>query len=312
MTKLTVKNLISIHDLSAQDINQILVNSMTMKSLRKSRQPHDYLLGKTLAMIFEKPSTRTRVSFEVGMSDLGGKSIVLGKDELQLGVRESTKDVANTLSRYVDGIMIRTFSHKKVLELAEHATVPVINGLSDLLHPCQVLSDLFTISEKKGSIKDIKMAYVGDGNNVCHSLIFAAAKTGFSLSVATPKGYEPKEEVVNSAYEDAKASKAEIKISNDPVEAVSGADVIYTDVWTSMGKEKEEAKRKKDFKGFQVNSELLKLADEKAIVMHCLPAHRGEEITDDVIDGKKSAVWDQAENRLHTQKAIMTLLMGGV
>ncbi len=311
MAKLSVKNLISIHDLTERDVNQILVNSMTMKSLRKSRQPHEYLLGKTLAMIFEKPSTRTRVSFEVGMSDLGGKSIVLGKDELQLGVRESTKDVANTLSRYVNGIMIRTFSHKKVLELAEYATVPVINGLSDLLHPCQVLSDLFTITEKKGTLKDIKMAFIGDGNNVCHSLMLAAAKTGFSLSIATPKGYEPKEEIVKIAFEDAKESGAEIKISNDPVAAVSGADVIYTDVWTSMGKEKEAAKRKKDFKGFQVNSGLVKLADEEAIVMHCLPAHRGEEITDDIIDGKKSAVWDQAENRLHTQKAIMMMLMGG-
>jgi len=309
MSKLSVNNLISIHDLTLQDLNQIMVNSMTMKSMRKGRQPHDYLLGKILAMIFEKPSIRTRVSFEVGMYELGGRAINLSREDIQLGVRESIADVANTLSRYVDGIMIRTFSHKKVLELAKHASVPVINGLSDLLHPCQVLSDLFTIIEKKGTLDKVNIAFIGDGNNVCHSLMIAAAKIGFKLTIATPKGYEPNEKLVSLAFDDAKETGVEIDIINDPVSAVSGADVIYTDVWTSMGKEKEAAKRRKDFKGFQVNSDLVKLANEDVIVMHCLPAHRGEEITDDVIDGPNSVIFDQAENRLHTQKAIMMMLL---
>ena len=309
MSKLSVNNLISIHDLTLQDLNQIMVNSMTMKSMRKGRQPHDYLLGKILAMIFEKPSIRTRVSFEVGMYELGGRAINLSREDIQLGVRESIADVANTLSRYVDGIMIRTFSHKKVLELAKHASVPVINGLSDLLHPCQVLSDLFTIIEKKGTLDKVNIAFIGDGNNVCHSLMIAAAKIGFKLTIATPKGYEPNEKLVSLAFDDAKETGVEIDIINDPVSAVSGADVIYTDVWTSMGKEKEAAKRRKDFKGFQVNSDLVKLANEDVIVMHCLPSHRGEEITDDVIDGPNSVIFDQAENRLHTQKAIMMMLL---
>ena len=312
MSKLSVNNLVSIHDLTPQDVNQIMVNAMTMKSVKKTGQPHDYLLNKTLAMIFEKPSIRTRLSFEVGMYDLGGKAIYLTGEDINLGVRESVEDAAKTLSRYVNGIMIRTFSHSRVLELAENASVPVINGLSDLLHPCQVLSDLLTIVEKKRTLRDIKLAFIGDGNNVCHSLMFAAGKTGLNLSIATPKGYGPNKDIIEQALKDAKEIDAEITISNDPISAAKNADVIYTDVWASMGKEKETAKRKKIFKPFQVNSDLVKLAKEDVIIMHCLPAHRGEEITDEVIDSSNSVIFDQAENRLHTQKAIMTMLMGGI
>ncbi len=267
------------------------------------------MAGKTLAMIFEKPSTRTLVSFQVGMWQLGGHTVNLAPEYVQLGIRESISDVARTLSRYVDGIMVRTFSHENVIELAKYSSVPVINGLSDFSHPCQALSDIFTIKEKK-SLKGSKIAYIGDGNNVCHSLMFICAKLGIDLVIATPKGYEPKEEIVKLAFSDARANGSLIEIMNDPVSAASGADVIYTDVWASMGQEKETEKRKKDFRGFQINKVLVKLAKPDCLVMHCLPAHRGEEITDDIMDGSNSAVFDQAENRLHVQKAILALLLG--
>lgn len=305
MSTLKGKDLISIHDLSAEEVKEILTLAKELK--KGSQKP---LQGKSLALIFEKPSTRTRVSFEVGAFQLGAHLVNLSQQEVQLGVREKVGDVAKTLSRYVDGIIFRTFKHKKVIELADAATIPVINALSDLLHPCQALSDIFTIQEKKGK-KSLKISYIGDGNNVCHSLMFACAKLGLNLTIAMPKGFEPKEEVVKLAFADAKATEVEIDIMNDPVAAASGADVLYTDVWASMGQEKELEKRKKEFKGFQVNKDLVKLAKKDVIVMHCLPAHRGEEITDEIMDGPNSVVFDQAENRLHVQKAIMALLLGG-
>ncbi|MGB9613031.1 MAG: ornithine carbamoyltransferase [Candidatus Margulisiibacteriota bacterium] len=307
-----MKDFISLHDLSSAEIEEILRLAADLKDKQKRAEKHEYLWGKSLAMIFEKPSTRTRVSFEIGMWQLGGLAINLDQEAIGLGTRESVGDVAKTLSRYADAILIRTFAHEKVIELAKHATVPVINGLSDLLHPCQALSDIFTIMEKKGreGVKGIKMAYIGDGNNVCHSLMFAAAKVGMNLTIATPKGYEPNERIVELALEDGKKGGVEIDILNDPVIAAKDADVIYTDVWTSMGQEKERVKRVKMFKSYQINHELVKLAKPDYIFMHCLPAHRGEEVTDEVIDGPNSVVFDQAENRLHVQKAILVKLLG--
>ena len=311
MAGLQGKDLVSIGDLRKEDILNILNLAVELKAKQKSGQPHKLLAGKTLAMIFEKPSTRTLVSFQVGMWQLGGHALNLSPDYIQAKVRESIADVARTLSRYVDGIMIRTFSHDNVTEFAQFATVPVINGLSDLSHPCQALSDIFTIMEKKGkeSLKKLKIAYVGDGNNVCHSLMAVASKMGLNLVVAMPKGYEPNEDVTKKTFEDAKESNAVIEIMNDPVAAAGNADVLYTDVWASMGQESEKEKRKAAFKGFQVNSKLVSLAKLDVIIMHCLPAHRGEEITDEVIEGKNSVVFDQAENRLHVQKAVLALLL---
>jgi ornithine carbamoyltransferase len=317
MGKLRGKDFISIHDLSSFEVEDIFDLAAELKAKQKKSATHALLSGKSLAMVFEKPSTRTRVSFEVGMYQLGGKTVHLSPRAVQLGVREAISDVALTLSRYVDGVMLRTFHHSDILEFARFASVPVINGLSDLLHPCQALADVFTIREYKGisgNIKEyqgIKMAYIGDGNNVCHSLMFTAAKVGMNLTVATPKGYEPKEEIVKVAFEDAQKTGIEIDILNDPIIAAKDADVIYTDVWASMGQEVESKKRKKNFKKFQVNQQLVNLAKKDVIVMHCLPAHRGEEITDEVIDGPNSVVFDQAENRLHVQKAILALLLGG-
>jgi ornithine carbamoyltransferase len=245
------------------------------------------------------------------MYQLGGKTVHLSPRAVQLGVREAICDVARTLSRYVEGVMLRTFRHRDILEFARYATVPVLNGLSDLLHPCQALADVFTVKEKKGDLKGLKFAYIGDGNNVCHSLMFACAKLGMDLTIATPAGYEPKKEMVELAFADAKKSGVEIDILNDPVVAARKADVIYTDVWASMGQEEESKKRKKDFSKFQVNRQLVGLAKPDYIFMHCLPAHRGEEVTDEVIDSSNSVVFDQAENRLHVQKAILALLLGG-
>jgi len=307
-----MKDFISIHDLSSSEVEEILNLAADLKDKQKRKIKHEYLWAKSLAMIFEKPSTRTRVSFEIGMWQLGGLAINLDQEAIGLGTRESIGDVAKTLSRYADAILIRTFAHEKVIELAKYASVPVINALSDLLHPCQALSDVFTIREKKGlDLRGIKMAYIGDGNNVCHSLMFAAAKVGMNLTVATPKGYEPKDEMVKLALEDGKKAGVEIDILNDPVIAAKDADVIYTDVWTSMGQEKQREIKNAKFKDFQVNAKLVKLAMPDYIFMHCLPAHRGEEVTDEVIDGPNSVVFDQVENRLHVQKAILVLLLGG-
>jgi len=282
-----------------------------LKSKAKKGINPQILKGKTIAMIFEKPSNRTRVSFEVGMWQLGGLAIDLDFKGLRFGIGESIPDIARTLSRYVNGIVIRTFNHQNVKELARNASVAVINGLTDLSHPCQALADLFTIWEKKGKLRGVKIAYVGDGNNVCHSLFNIASIMGMEMIAACPKGYQPDPNVMKVVNEDAKRSKAVVGVVNDPADAVVGADVIYTDVWTSMGQEKESAKRKNAFKDYQVNLNMVKKAKKDVIVMHCLPAHRGEEITSDVMDSKYSVVFDQAENRLHVQKAILALLLGG-
>jgi ornithine carbamoyltransferase len=309
MAKLRNKDLIAVSDLSKEEIQIVLNLAKFMKNRAKKGLTPKLLKGKTLAMIFEKPSNRTRVSFEVGMWQLGGLAINLDAAGLRFGKGETIPDIARTLSRYVDGIVIRTFDHENVYKLARYASIPVINGLTDLLHPCQGLTDIFTIWEKKGKLKGIKVAYIGDGNNVCHSLMMAAAKTGMEFIAACPKGYEPNKKVLDKAIEVSEKSKATVLVINDPKDAVVGADVIYTDVWTSMGQEKEEGQRMKAFKEFQVNNSLVQRAKKDVIVLHCLPAHRGQEITDDIMDSKYSAVFDQAENRLHVQKAILALLM---
>jgi len=295
------KDFITIRDLSGTEIKEIFELAAKLKQKRKSNDKA--LLNKTLGMIFEKPSNRTRVSFEVGIVELGGYAIYLGSDEIKLGKREATKDAARVLSRYLDGIVARTFSHKRLLELAQYTSVPVINGLTDLLHPCQALSDLFTIKEKKG-LKNITLAFIGDGNNVLNSLLYGSSKVGIKIKIACPKGYEPDKGI-------AKEVGGIMESCDSAAEASEGADIIYTDVWTSMGQEKEQEKRIAVFKDYQVNSEILKLAKKDAVVMHCLPAHRGEEITDEVLDGEQSIVIDQAENRLHVQKAILLKLLKG-
>ncbi|MFA5090943.1 MAG: ornithine carbamoyltransferase [Candidatus Omnitrophota bacterium] len=301
------KDLISIKDLSAEEITEIF--DLTRK-LKKNKSAFVRILaGKTLALIFQKPSNRTRVSFEVGMYQLGGHSIYLGPEEINLGVREAIKDVARTLSRYVDGIVLRTFAHKNVSEMARYSSVPVINGLSDFSHPCQALADIFTVREKFPKGEAPCISYVGDGNNVCNSLIYACAKLGIPLHVATPKGYEPDKAVFQEASGLCRRKKVVLRLFNNPRDAIKGAGVIYTDVWASMGQENEAAARRDIFKGFQVNARLLALARKDAIVMHCLPAHRGDEITDEVIDGKHSVVFDQAENRMHVQKAVLIKLL---
>jgi len=303
------KDFICIKDLTPKEIEDIF--NLTDRLKQDKSQFSNVLAGKTLALIFQKPSNRTRVSFEVGMYQLGGNSIYLSPGEINLGVREAVKDVAKTLSRYVDGIVIRTFGHNNIIELAKYASIPVINGLSDLLHPCQALADIYTIREKLKGLKEVTLAYVGDGNNVCHSLLYGCSKVGINMNVATPKSYQSQALIIKETKGLAKKSGAEINLFGKPQEAVAGADVIYTDVWASMGQEKEAKKRKIAFKGFQVNKELVSKAKKDCLIMHCLPAHRGEEITDEVIDSKNSVVFDQAENRLHVQKAILIKLLKG-
>ena len=304
-----MKDLLSIHDLTAEEVERIFSLAADLKSRQQRGIPHALLTRKTLAMIFEKPSLRTRVTFEVGMTQLGGHALYLTPADIRLGQRETVQDAARNLERWVDAVMARTFSHAMVEKLAEHASIPVINGLTDRLHPCQILSDIFTLREHRGAVRGLQVAYVGDGNNVCNSWCYGAAKTGIHLTVASPKGYEPDQEVWQKATEDAKASGGSLTLMHDPAEAVRGAHVIYTDVWASMGQEEEHAQRLRDFQGFQVDTRLVGLARPDVLVMHCLPAHRGEEIADDVIDGPNSVVLDEAENRLHVQKAIMVLLM---
>jgi ornithine carbamoyltransferase len=261
-------------------------------------------------MIFQKPSTRTRVSFEVGMAQLGGSALYLGAGDIQLGRGETVADTARVLSRYVNGIMARVFAQEDIVELARHSTVPVINGLSDLLHPCQALADYFTLLERRGRLDGLKLAYVGDGNNVCHSLMIVGVKLGVAVAVAAPPGYEPNPLILKSAVRDAqKAGSPPPEITADPMQAVKGADVVYTDVWTSMGQEKETEKRRQAFQGFMVSPQMMKAAGGEAVFMHCLPAHRGEEVSADVIEGPQSVVFDEAENRLHVQKALMVSLM---
>jgi ornithine carbamoyltransferase len=307
--KMQGKDFLSIYDLSLEEINLIFRVAEELKSDRKIGKPHPYLQGKTLGMIFQKSSTRTRVSFEVGMYQLGGNALYLNGNDIQLGRGETIADTAQVLSRYVDGIMIRTFSHQEVEELAHYASVPVINGLTDLLHPCQIMADLFTIKEKKGTLKGLKLAYIGDGNNVAHSLLYGCSKVGMDISIASPEGYKPDSRIVEQASQLAKSNGSRVLITEDPVEAAQGADVFYTDVWASMGQESEQAERMKVFAGYQVNSQLLTHGQPDPIFLHCLPAHRGEEVTGEVIDGPYSAVFDEAENRLHVQKAIMALLI---
>jgi len=303
------KHLLSIHDLTLGEVNEIFDLTRDLKERLRRKEPHRWLEGKTLAMLFEKPSTRTRVSFEVGMAQLGGHAVVLNATDTQLGRGETIPDTARVLSRYVDGIMARTFAHDTVLELARHGSVPVINGLTDLLHPCQVLADLFTVAERFPRLDEMVMTYVGDGNNMAHSYMYGVAKVGAELRIASPEGFKPDAEVQANAEADARASGGSIAILDDPEEAVAGAHVVCTDTWASMGQEAEHEARKKVFAPYQVNAALMKKARPEAIVLHCLPAHRGDEITDDVMDGPQSAIFDEAENRLHVQKAILTLLM---
>ncbi|MFH1457866.1 MAG: ornithine carbamoyltransferase [Candidatus Omnitrophota bacterium] len=301
------KDLISVAQLSTNDIEEVF--NLTDR-LKEDRPKFSRVLsGRTLALIFQKPSNRTRVSFEVGMYQLGGNSLYLAPDEINLGVRESIKDVARTLSRYVDGIVLRTFEHRNVLEMARYSDKPVINGLSDFSHPCQALADVYTIREKLKILKGKTLAYVGDGNNVCNSLLYACARAGLNMKVGSPRGFEPKNSVFKEAKRFAKATHAAIELFHNPKEAVKGSDVIYTDVWASMGQEKETQSRKKVFKPFQVNKDLARLAKPAALIMHCLPAHRGDEITDEVLEGANSIVFDQAENRMHVQKAILIMLL---
>lgn len=298
-----VRHFLSIADLSTPELTAILDDA---DALKRDPVPHDApLRGRALAMIFEKPSLRTRLSFDVAMRDLGGHSSYLSPQEVGLGRRESVSDVARVVSRYVDVVVLRTFAHETLEEFARYSSVPVINGLSDLSHPCQGLADIFTIRERKGPLPDVVAAYIGDGNNVAHSLMLGAAKTGMALRVATPAGFEPLPRFRELAGSIARSTGARITYGEDPTAAVRDADVVYTDVWTSMGQEQEYERRRRAFHGFQVNQELLAKAKPDAIVLHDLPAHRGEEITDDVLDGPQSAVFDQAENRLHTQKAVL-------
>ena len=303
------KHFISLADLAPTDIQGLLDSAVALKAERERGGNEPILAGKVLGMVFQKPSLRTRVSFEMGMHHLGGDAMYLSPDEIGLGKRESVADVARVLSRYVDGIMARVFAHDHVLELARHSRVPVINGLSDYNHPCQGLADLLTIYEKKGALKGVTLAYVGDANNVLTSLFFGGSKLGLRVVAANPPGYEPDPEVPELARRFAAESGGSVEVTNDPHTAVRGADVIYTDVWTSMGQEAEREKRLQVFPPYQVNAQLVSEAKADAIVMHCLPAHRGEEITDEVVDGPHSVVFDQAENRLHAQKAVLAALM---
>lgn len=303
------RDLLCIHDLTPDEINRIFAVASVLKSKLHQGAPHRVLEGKSLGMIFKKSSTRTRVSFEAGVWQLGGYGLYLNAGDIQLGRGESISDTAEVLSRYLDGIMIRTYDHDEVVELAERATVPVINGLTDLFHPCQALADMFTAYEKKGTLAGLKLAFVGDGNNVANSLLCICAKLGLHMGLACPAGYEPPQTVVDMAESDALVSGSQLKITRDPMEAAEGADIVYTDVWASMGQELEKVERERSFARYQVNSELMSVAKPDALVMHCLPAHRGEEITSDVIDGPNSVVFDEAENRLHVQKAAMSLLM---
>jgi ornithine carbamoyltransferase len=294
-----------VADWSRDELLSVLDFADDLKQRQARREEHHLLPGRTLAMIFQKPSTRTRVSFEVGMTQLGGHALYLAAGDLQLGRGETLKDTATVLSRYVDGIMIRTFDQADVEELARYASIPVINGLTDISHPCQALADVMTIRERLGRIESVRVAYLGDGNNVCASLMVACAKLGASFVAASPEGHEVWPEAVELARE----AGGEVELTNDPRAAAEGADVLYTDVWTSMGQEEERERRLRDLAGFGIDAELVALANDDAIVLHCLPAHYGEEITEDVLYGPRSAVWDEAENRLHAQKALLALVI---
>ena len=303
------KDLLTVHDLTSGEIEKILERSAWLKKAQKDGIVHHPLKGRSLGMIFEKSSTRTRVSFEAGMTQLGGAAQFLSARDIQIGRGEPVSDTARVLSRYVDGIMARTFAHQTVLDLATYATVPVINGLTDLLHPCQALTDYFTMQEKFGALRGLKLAYVGDGNNMAHSLMFGGPKCGVNVAVATPPGYGPDPDVTRRALEDAAEAGTKLVVTHSMDEAVSGAHVVYTDVWASMGQEAEQERRVRDFAGWTVTNALMSLADREAVFMHCLPAHRGEEVAAEVCDGPRSVIYDEAENRLHVQKAILATLM---
>ncbi|MBI4313811.1 MAG: ornithine carbamoyltransferase [Candidatus Omnitrophica bacterium] len=305
---MAIHHILTTTDLTRQEIDALFeLTALLKKQKVKVQQP---LAGKTLGLVFQKPSVRTRLSYEIGMNQLGGRCVYLGPEDIQQGQRESAKDMARVLSRYVDGIAARTFLHQDVVELARWAAIPVINGLSDVHHPCQALSDLFTILERFGNLKQ-KIAYIGDGNNVCHSLMHGCALLGAHLVVAAPRGYEPDAVIQEEVRTIAKRSGAKITLTHNAKEAAAGASVLYTDVWVSMGQEKERAKRLKSFKPYQLNKQLAALAEKRYAVMHCLPAHRGEEVTDEVLDSPHSIIYDQAENRLHLQKAILLWLLRG-
>ncbi|MDD4566294.1 Ornithine carbamoyltransferase [Methanoculleus chikugoensis] len=301
------KDFLTLLDLDECELESIVADAVRLKRLKSAGTAHEYLRGKSLGMIFEKASTRTRVSFEVGMSDLGGHALFLNPQDMQLGRGEEVRDTARVLARYVDAVMIRAYSHATIEEFARYANVPVVNGLSDRLHPCQVLADIMTLSERFGDLHGLKLAWVGDGNNVCNSWILSSVLTGMEVAVASPPRYRPKDEIVDQA----RAMGGKVTVVKDPYEAVRDADVLYTDIWVSMGDEQERAERLQALKGYTIDSRLLAQASPDALVMHCLPAHRGEEITDEVMEGPQSIVWDQAENRLHAQKALLVRLLAG-
>ncbi len=303
------KHLLGLQSCRSDEIFQILSLALQLKEQRRNGIAHPLLKGKTLAMIFTKSSTRTRVSFEVGMYQLGGSALFLSSDDIQLGRGETIEDTAKVLSRYVDGIMIRTYRQNDVEDLAKYGTVPVINALTDLLHPCQILADLMTIYERKSTLRGLKLAFIGDGNNVAHSLLIGCSKVGMDISAGCPAGYEPKAEIVEMAKQNALIAGSAVQITHSPKEAIANADVVYTDVWSSMGQETESSERRKVFSSYQVNSALFALAKPDAIFLHCLPAHRWEEVTPEIIDGPHSVVFDETENRLHAHKAILALLM---
>ncbi|MDQ3829422.1 MAG: ornithine carbamoyltransferase [Candidatus Tectomicrobia bacterium] len=304
------RDFLTLDDVTRPEIEGLLASAARLKDYLKRGVPHRFLEGRTLGMIFKKPSSRTRVSFEIGMFQLGGLALFLSNQDLGMGVRESVADIGRLFSRYLDGIMVRTFAHEEVEELARYATIPVINGLTDVHHPCQILADLLTIQEKFGRCEGVKLTWVGDGNNVANSWLQGASKMGMHLSLACPKGYWPPAELICKTQEEAAANGGSVELHEDPFQAVKGADVIYTDVWVSMGQEAERRWRLEVFQPYQVNQALLDAAKPTTLVMHCLPAHRGEEITAEVIDGPQSIVFDHAENRLHTQKAVLHFLLG--
>jgi ornithine carbamoyltransferase len=303
------RDFLTLDDVTRPEIEGLLTSAARLKDYLKRGVPHRFLEGRTLGMIFKKPSSRTRVSFEIGMFQLGGLALFLSNQDLGMGVRESVADIGRLFSRYLDGIMVRTFAHEEVEELARYATIPVINGLTDVHHPCQILADLLTVQEKFGRCEGVKVTWVGDGNNVANSWLQGASKMGMHLSLACPKGYWPPAELVRKTQEEAAANGGSVELHEDPFQAVKGADVIYTDVWVSMGQEAERRWRLEVFQPYQVNQTLLAAAKPTTLVMHCLPAHRGEEITAEVIDGPQSIVFDHAENRLHTQKAVLHFLL---
>ncbi|MBI3272133.1 MAG: ornithine carbamoyltransferase [Planctomycetes bacterium] len=303
------RHFLSLRDFSGEEIRQMLDTARLLKLEHYAGRRQPLLAGKTIALVFQKPSTRTRVSFEAGVAQLGGTALYLGSNDLQLSRGESIADTARVVSRYVDGIVARVYAHADVVELAEHSRVPVVNGLSDFSHPCQILADLLTVEEKRGPMAGKKVAWVGDGNNVAHSWLFGGAKLGCHVAVAAPRGYEPSPEVVAASAEDARRAGGSVTVTTEPAEAARDADVLVTDVWVSMGQEKEREARLRTFRPYQVNASLLALARKDALVLHCLPAHRGEELTAELIDGPSSAIWDEAENRLHAQKALLTLLL---